>query len=68
MFAGAGGAEQDPRARAGVIRIAADTHHPYRADALAEASSPARTRHVGVASRDELLLHPGDTPVRRPLR
>ncbi|WP_328864067.1 hypothetical protein [Streptomyces virginiae] len=43
----------------GVIRIAADTHHPYRADALAEASSPARTRHVGVASRDELL--PGET-------
>lgn len=40
-----------------LIRIAADTRHPYRAGALAEASSPARARYFGVASRDELLLH-----------
>ncbi|MFD7917208.1 HEAT repeat domain-containing protein [Streptomyces sp. NPDC059752] len=45
-----------------LIRIAADTLHPHRADALAEASAPARARHFGVASRDELLLHRGDTP------
>ncbi|MFD8413998.1 hypothetical protein ACFV2Q_19940 [Streptomyces sp. NPDC059650] len=44
-----------------LIRIAADTRHPYRADALAEASAPARARYFGVASRDELLLHRSDT-------
>ncbi|WP_326589351.1 hypothetical protein [Streptomyces sp. NBC_01294] len=44
-----------------LIRIAADTRHPYRADALAEVSSPARARYFGVASRDELLLHRGNT-------
>ncbi|MEJ8646094.1 hypothetical protein WKI68_42410 [Streptomyces sp. MS1.HAVA.3] len=44
-----------------LIRIAADTRHPYRADALAEVSAPARARHFGVASRDELLVHRGDT-------
>ncbi|MFL1897719.1 hypothetical protein ACJWDR_01280 [Streptomyces tauricus] len=44
-----------------LIRIAADTRHPYRAGALAEASSPARARYFGVASRDELLLHRADT-------
>ncbi|MFE6022729.1 hypothetical protein ACFQ6O_40480 [Streptomyces sp. NPDC056441] len=43
-----------------LIRIAADTRHPYRADALAEVSSPARARYFGVASRDELLLHRAD--------
>ncbi|MFF9002096.1 hypothetical protein ACF1GW_22285 [Streptomyces achromogenes] len=40
-----------------LIRIAADTRHPHRADALAEVSSPARARHFGVACRNELLLH-----------
>ncbi|MFF4155168.1 hypothetical protein ACFYZU_33780 [Streptomyces sp. NPDC001651] len=40
-----------------LIRIAADTDHPYRADALAEVSSPARARYFGVTSRGELLLH-----------
>ncbi|MFJ4865572.1 hypothetical protein [Streptomyces sp. NPDC088748] len=44
-----------------LFRIAADTCHPRRADALAEASAPARARYFGVASRDELLLHRGDT-------
>ncbi|MFB7468819.1 hypothetical protein ACFCZ1_35945 [Streptomyces sp. NPDC056224] len=44
-----------------LIRIAIDTRHPHRADALAEVSSPARARHFGVASRDELLLHRADT-------
>ncbi|MER5773772.1 hypothetical protein ABT144_05675 [Streptomyces sp. NPDC002039] len=44
-----------------LIRIAADTRHPYRAGALAEASGPARARYFGVASRDELLLHRADT-------
>ncbi|MEU9082846.1 HEAT repeat domain-containing protein [Streptomyces sp. NPDC048357] len=44
-----------------LIRIAADTRHPYRADALAEVSSPARARYFGVASRGELLLHRADT-------
>ncbi|MFJ1569922.1 hypothetical protein ACIOG8_37935 [Streptomyces erythrochromogenes] len=44
-----------------LIRIAADTRHPHRAGALAEVSSPARARHFGVASRDGLLLHRGDT-------
>ncbi|MFE2021854.1 hypothetical protein ACFW9O_27820 [Streptomyces sp. NPDC059499] len=45
-----------------LIRIAADTCHPYRAGALAEVSSPARALHFGVASRNELLLHRGNTP------
>lgn len=40
-----------------LIRIAADTRHPYRAGALAEVSWPARARYFGVASREELLLH-----------
>ncbi|MCX4538200.1 hypothetical protein [Streptomyces sp. NBC_01669] len=44
-----------------LIRIAADTRHSYRADALAEASCPARARHFGIASRDALLLHRADT-------
>ncbi|MFD9428082.1 MULTISPECIES: HEAT repeat domain-containing protein [unclassified Streptomyces] len=39
-----------------LTRIAADTRHPYRADALAAVSCPARARHFGVASRDQLLL------------
>ncbi|MFD7626763.1 hypothetical protein ACFV7Q_12135 [Streptomyces sp. NPDC059851] len=43
-----------------LIRIAADPRHPYRADALAEVSAPARARYFGVASRDELLLHRAD--------
>ncbi|MFJ4917584.1 hypothetical protein [Streptomyces sp. NPDC088726] len=44
-----------------LIRIAADTRHPHHAYALAEVSSPARARHFGVASRNELLLHRADT-------
>ncbi|MGQ4330899.1 hypothetical protein [Streptomyces hayashii] len=40
-----------------LIRIAADTRHPCRADALAVAACPARALHFGVASREELLLH-----------
>ncbi|MEW1640203.1 hypothetical protein AB0469_39860 [Streptomyces sp. NPDC093801] len=44
-----------------LIRIAADTRHPRRADALNEASAPARARYFGVASRDALLLHRADT-------
>jgi hypothetical protein len=44
-----------------MARIAADTRHPHRVDALAELSSPARARYFGVASRDELLLHRSDT-------
>ncbi|MEU5116910.1 hypothetical protein AB0G64_36115 [Streptomyces longwoodensis] len=44
-----------------LIRIAADTRHPHRADPLAEVSCPARARHVGVASRDQLLLHRAET-------
>ncbi|MER5831690.1 hypothetical protein ABT116_12835 [Streptomyces sp. NPDC002130] len=40
-----------------LIRIATDPRHPYRADALAEVSSPARARYFGVASRGELLRH-----------
>ena len=43
-----------------LARIAADTHHPYRAEALAEVPSPARARYIGVASRGELLLHRAD--------
>ncbi|MEW2588161.1 hypothetical protein [Streptomyces virginiae] len=45
-----------------LIRIAADTRHPHRAGALAEASAPARARYFGVASRDGLLLHRANTP------
>ncbi|MEU4360064.1 hypothetical protein [Streptomyces virginiae] len=44
-----------------LIRIAADTRHPYRAHALAEVSGPARARHFGIASREELLLHRAGT-------
>ncbi|MFD3701464.1 HEAT repeat domain-containing protein [Streptomyces sp. NPDC058646] len=44
-----------------LIRIAADTRHPHRVDALAEVSCPARARHFGVASRDQLLLHRAET-------
>ncbi|GGW15440.1 hypothetical protein GCM10010264_63440 [Streptomyces globisporus] len=40
-----------------LIRIAADPHHRHRADALGGLAAPARARHFGVASRDELLLH-----------
>ncbi|MEU8883279.1 hypothetical protein [Streptomyces hydrogenans] len=40
--------------------LATDAHHPYRAAALGVLSSPARARHFGVASRDELLLHRTD--------
>ncbi|MFD0366640.1 HEAT repeat domain-containing protein [Streptomyces sp. NPDC127114] len=43
-----------------LIRIAADAHHPHRAAALAVLPGPARARHYGVASRDELLLHRND--------
>ncbi|MGW4685628.1 hypothetical protein ACWEPM_12100 [Streptomyces sp. NPDC004244] len=40
-----------------LVRIAADPHHPRRADALGGLAAPARARYFGVASRDELLLH-----------
>ncbi|WP_393062397.1 hypothetical protein [Streptomyces sp. LN549] len=40
-----------------LIRIATDPHHPHRADALGGLAAPARARHFGTASRDELLLH-----------
>ncbi|WP_240799098.1 hypothetical protein [Streptomyces sp. A0958] len=40
-----------------LIRIATDPHHRHRADALCGLAAPARARHFGVASRDELLLH-----------
>ncbi|MFC5024050.1 hypothetical protein ACFPM3_18115 [Streptomyces coeruleoprunus] len=43
-----------------LIRIATDAHHSHRAAALAVLSDPARARHFGVASRDELLLHRTD--------
>ncbi|MEU2822666.1 hypothetical protein ABZ763_10365 [Streptomyces bacillaris] len=43
-----------------LIPIATDGHHPPRAAALAILSGPARARHFGVASRDELLLHRND--------
>lgn len=43
-----------------LIPIATDAHHPHRADALGVLSAPARARHFGVASRDELLLHRTD--------
>ncbi|MEU4878748.1 hypothetical protein [Streptomyces sp. NPDC021608] len=44
-----------------LIRIAADSGHPHRADALAEVSCPARAGYFGVASRDQLLLHRAET-------
>ncbi|MFD4921745.1 hypothetical protein ACFWNE_10555 [Streptomyces goshikiensis] len=40
-----------------LIRIATDPHHRHRADALGGLAGPARARHFGVASRDEILLH-----------
>ncbi|MER6317055.1 hypothetical protein ABT237_25315 [Streptomyces sp. NPDC001581] len=40
-----------------LIRIATDPHHRHRADALGGLAAPARARYLGVASRDELLLH-----------
>ncbi|MFF1842169.1 hypothetical protein ACFVW9_10435 [Streptomyces sp. NPDC058217] len=40
-----------------LIRIATDPHHRHRAAALGGIAAPARARHFGVASRDELLLH-----------
>lgn len=43
-----------------LVRIAADGRHPYRAPALAVVASPARARHFGVASREEMLLHRAD--------
>ncbi|MFD9048878.1 hypothetical protein [Streptomyces zaomyceticus] len=46
-----------------LIPLAADAHRPHRAAALAALavlSGPARARHHGVASRDELLLHRND--------
>lgn len=43
-----------------LIRIATDPHHPHRADALGGLAAPARARHFGTASRDELLLHRTD--------
>ncbi|MFJ9565985.1 HEAT repeat domain-containing protein [Streptomyces fuscichromogenes] len=49
-----------------LTRIAADTRHPYRADALAEVPSPARARYFGVASRSELLLHRADPKYDEP--
>ncbi|MFI5875383.1 HEAT repeat domain-containing protein [Streptomyces sp. NPDC051445] len=44
-----------------LIRIAADTRHRHRAEALAEVSCPARACYFGVASRDQLLLHRAET-------
>ncbi|WP_234351512.1 hypothetical protein [Streptomyces sp. XY413] len=43
-----------------LIPIATDVHHPHRADALGILSAPARARHFGIASRDELLVHRTD--------
>ncbi|MFF4304574.1 hypothetical protein [Streptomyces sp. NPDC001601] len=43
-----------------LIPLAIDTGHPYRAAALAVLSGPARARHHGVASREEMLLHRND--------
>ncbi|MEV5689099.1 hypothetical protein AB0L68_39005 [Streptomyces sp. NPDC052164] len=43
-----------------LIPIATDAHHSHRAAALSALSGPARARHFGVASRDELLLHRTD--------
>lgn len=40
-----------------LIRIATDPYHRHRADALGGLAGPARARHFGVASREELLLH-----------
>lgn len=40
-----------------LIRIATDPHHPHHTDALGGLAAPARARHFGIASRDELLLH-----------
>lgn len=43
-----------------LIPLAIDAHHPHRAAVLAVLSGPARARHHGVASREELLLHRND--------
>ncbi|MER5690009.1 hypothetical protein [Streptomyces sp. NPDC002205] len=40
-----------------LIQITKDIHHPHRADAIGVLAGPARARHFGAASRDELLLH-----------
>ncbi|MET8827259.1 hypothetical protein ABZX40_14870 [Streptomyces sp. NPDC004610] len=40
-----------------LIPLATDAHHPHRAAVLAVLSGPARARHHGIASREELLLH-----------
>ncbi|MEV0990953.1 hypothetical protein [Streptomyces sp. NPDC049949] len=40
-----------------LIRIAADSRHRHRVDALGALAAPARACHFGVATRDELLLH-----------
>ncbi|MET7286964.1 hypothetical protein [Streptomyces sp. NPDC005573] len=43
-----------------LIPLAVDDRHPHRAAVLAVLSGPARARHHGVASREELLLHRND--------
>ncbi|MCX5231269.1 hypothetical protein [Streptomyces sp. NBC_00233] len=43
-----------------LIPMATDAHHSHRGAALGVLSGPARARHFGVASRDELLLHRTD--------
>ncbi|WP_406259935.1 hypothetical protein OH779_01590 [Actinacidiphila glaucinigra] len=43
-----------------LIPLAIDAHRRHRAAALAVLSGPARARHHGVASREELLLHRND--------
>ncbi|MFJ8888539.1 hypothetical protein ACIRJR_34760 [Streptomyces sp. NPDC102402] len=43
-----------------LIPLATDAHHPHRAAALGALPGPARARHFGVASREELLLHRTD--------
>ncbi|MGW2239653.1 hypothetical protein [Streptomyces sp. NPDC001759] len=43
-----------------LIPIATDDHHAHRAAALAVLSAPARAWHVGIASREEFLLHRAD--------
>ncbi|MET8220959.1 hypothetical protein ACFYRD_40480 [Streptomyces hirsutus] len=43
-----------------LIPLAIDVHHSHRAAVLAVLSGPARARHHGVASREELLLHRND--------
>ncbi|MEW2290231.1 hypothetical protein [Streptomyces sp. NPDC047841] len=43
-----------------LIPLAIDAHHPHRAAVLAVLCGPARARHHGVASREELLLHRND--------